>query len=108
MLYNVVVSAYNRYKFTKNIYSYYIVLLYKKNKYYTYGIDKKILEYIKFNNKTYILRKYRINYLVLDELDIIEKYKYVDNQVVRYSYLVSINKIMNEIKVVMSYKYDLL
>lgn len=41
MLYNVIVSAYNRYKFTKNIYSDYIVLLYKKNKYYTYGIDKK-------------------------------------------------------------------
>lgn len=101
-------SAYNRYKFTKNVYSDYIVLLYKKNKYYTYGIDKKILEYIKFNNKIYILRKYKINYLVLDELDIIEKYEYINNQIDRYIFLIIIEKIVNEVKVVMSYKYDLL
>ena len=108
MLYNIVVSAYNRYKFTKNVYHNHIVLLYKKNRYYTYGIDKKILEYIKFNNEPYMLRKYRINYLVLDELDIIENYEYMDNQIARYIYLLYINKIMNEVKVVMSYKYDLL
>ena len=57
---------------------------------------------------SYILRKYRINYLVLDELDIIEKYEYLDNQLERYLYLVNIKKIFDEIKVVMSYKYDLL
>ena len=108
MLYNAFVSAYNRYKFTKDIYDNYIVLLYRKNKYYTYGIDKQILEYIKFNNKTYILRKYNINYLVLDELDIIEKYEYLDNQYDRYIFLINIEKILNRIKVVMSYKYDLL
>ena len=67
-------SAYNRYCFTKEVYPDYVVLLIKKNKYYSYSKDKKILEYIKFNNNTYILRKKKINYLVLDELDIIEKY----------------------------------
>ena len=38
--------------------------------------DRKILEYIKFKNKTSILRKIKINYLVLDELDFVEKYEY--------------------------------
>ena len=101
-------SAYNRYSFTKNVYPDYIVLLYKKGKYYTYSKDRDILKYIKFKDKTYILRKYRINYLVLDELDIIEKYEYLDNQLERYLYLVNMKKIFDEIKIVMSYKYDLL
>ena len=101
-------SAYNRYSFTKKIYSDYIVLLIKKNKYYTYGEDKKVLKYIGFKNNTYILRKKKINYLVLDELDIIEMYEYEDNELNRYLYLVYLEKIFDEIKVVMSYKYDLL
>ena len=65
-------SSYNRYSFTKKIYPNYVVLLIHKNKYYSYDIDRKILNYIKFKNKIYILRKKHINYLVLDELDISE------------------------------------
>ena len=101
-------SAYNRYSFIKEVYSYYIVLLIKKDRYYSYGKDRKILEYIKFKNKTRILRKKKINYLVLDELDFVEKYEYLDNQINKYICLVSINIILEEIKVVMSLKYDLL
>ena len=85
-----------------------IVLLIKKDRYYSYGKDRKILEYIKFKNKTSILRKIKINYLVLDELDFVEKYEYLDNQINKYICLVSINIILEEIKVVMSLKYDLL
>ena len=101
-------SAYNRYRFTKEVYPDYIVLLYKKGKYYTYGIDRNVLDYIKFKDKTNVLRKKKINYLVLDELDIIEKYEYLDNQIDRYLYLIRMKKILDKIKVVMSYKYDLL
>ena len=101
-------SAYNRYSFTKEVYPNYVVLLVKKNKYYSYSIDRKVLDYIKFKDKTYILRKKHINYLVLDELDIVEKYEYSNNQLDRYIYLVNMKKVLNEIKVVMSSKYDLL
>ena len=101
-------SAYNRYSFTKEVYPNYIVLLVKKNKYYSYSIDRKVLDYIKFKDKTYILRKKHINYLVLDELDIVEKYEYSDNQLDKYIYLVNMKKILDEIKVVMSSMYDLL
>ena len=101
-------SAYNRYSFTKEVYPNYVVLLVKKNKYYSYSIDRKVLDYIKFKDKTYILRKKHINYLVLDELDIVEKYEYSNNQLDRYIYLVDMKKVLNEIKVVMSSKYDLL
>ena len=86
----------------------YIIDIVKKNKYYSYGRDRDILNYISFKNKTYIIRKKKINYLVLDELDIIEKYEYIDNQLDKYMYLVYMKKIFDNIKVVMSYKYDLL
>lgn len=101
-------SSYNRYSFTKKVYPNYVVLLIHKNKYYSYDIDRKILNYIKFKNKTYILRKKHINYLVLDELDIIEKYDYDDNMFDKYVHLIYLNKIFDKIKVVMSSKYDLL
>ena len=101
-------SAYNRYSFTKEVYPDYVVLLLKKDKYYSYGKDRKVLEYIKFNNKTSILRKKKINYLVLDELDIVERYEYMNNQIDKYMCLVRLKKILEEIKVVMSSKYDLL
>ena len=101
-------SAYNRYSFTKEVYPDYVILLVKKNKYYSYSIDRTVLDYIKFKDKTYILRKKHINYLILDELDITEKYEYSDNTLGRYIYLVNMKKVLNEIKVVMSSKYDLL
>ena len=101
-------SAYNRYSFTKKVYLDYVVLLVKKNKYYSYSIDRKVLNYIKFKDKTYILRNRHINYLVLDELEITEKYEYSDNQLDKYIYLVNMKKVLNEIKVVMSSMYDLL
>ena len=37
-------SAYNRYSFTKEVYSNYIILLKRKNRYYSYSIDRKVLD----------------------------------------------------------------
>lgn len=47
-------SMINRYKFTKNIYKDYIVLIIKNKKYYSFDKDKKVLDYINFNNKLYL------------------------------------------------------
>ena len=44
-------SMINRYKFTKGVYSDYIILILKDGKYYSFGDDKRILDYIGFNNK---------------------------------------------------------
>ena len=73
-------SMINRYKFTKNIYKDYIVLIIKNKKYYSFDKDKKILDYINFNNKLYLLKKYSINFIVLDNLEILSinnYYKYL-------------------------------
>ena len=55
-----------RYEVIKKLYPNYLILLIKNNKYYTFDEDKLIFNYLKrkFNN---------INYIILDNLDIIVK-----------------------------------
>ena len=58
-----------RYNVLKHIYQNYLILLIKNNKYYTFDEDKLIFNYLKrkLNN---------INYIILDNLDIIVKKEY--------------------------------
>jgi len=63
-------SAFNRYYFTKGVYPNYIIILLKKGKLYSFSIDSKILSLIGFKDKVIIFKKKKINYIVLDELDI--------------------------------------
>lgn len=90
-------SMINRYNFTKNIYKDYIVLIVRKKKLYTFNQDKRILNYIGFNNKIYRIRKRKINYLILDDLDIIEIIKY-DNNYNKYLLLSYLKDILKEIR----------
>lgn len=53
-----------------------VVLLLSKDKYISYERDKRILEYINFNDNLCELDKRNINYVVLDNLNIIEDKKY--------------------------------
>ena len=62
---------YNRYKILKMRNKRSVVLLLSKDKYISYEIDKRILEYINFNNNLFELDKRSINYVVLDNLNII-------------------------------------
>ena len=78
----------------------------RKDKYYSFDNDRKILEYLNFKNKLYILKKKNINYLVLDELDIVEKYEYENNKLDKYLYLVYLDEILK--KIITSCNYDLL
>ena len=66
----------NRYKFAKRVYPEYVVLLLTKDKYVTYDCDLRLIQYIKFNGNFSIFDKYKINYLVLDNLDITKKKEY--------------------------------
>ena len=75
---------YNRYREIKNIYNDYIIFIKRKNKdYKLYSIDKKIFEYLNLK-KINFLKIYEINYLILDNLDIIEKYEYENNKYYEY------------------------
>lgn len=91
-------SMINRYNFTKNIYKDYIVLIVRKRKLYTFNQDKRILNYIGFNNKLYRIRKKEINYLILDDLDIIEIREYDNNNYNKYLLLSYIKDILLEVR----------
>ena len=68
----------NRYKFAKMLYQDYVILILKNKKLYTY--DNNILIDFKYINK---LKKLHINYVILDNLDIIKK-EYSDNKYLEY------------------------
>lgn len=90
-------SRINRYKFTKNIYPDYIVLLTRKNKYITYDIDLKLIDYLEVDEDLTILDKLHINYLVLDDLEIINIKSYKDNNYDKYCLGLVINKVVKKI-----------
>lgn len=94
-------SRENRYKITKQIHPDYIVLIKYKDKYITYNNDTLICNYLKFykNNKYrfYVFEQKQINYLVLDELDIIRIKQYKENNYNRYVYITNIKRIVKKV-----------
>lgn len=88
----------NRYEFTKNIYKDYIVLIIKNKNYYSFDKDKRILDYINFDNKLYLLKKYSINFIVLDNLEILSINNYEINNYYKYLYMSYIKDILLEVK----------
>ena len=61
-------SKLNRYNFAKKHYQDYVIILLIKNKLYTY-VDNKLVSFKDINK----LKKLHINYVILDNLDIIKK-----------------------------------
>ena len=63
-------SAYNRYVFLKKLHKRDLIIIKRKEKYYSFSYDKEILKLIKFTNSFKLLDKYKISYKVIDNLDI--------------------------------------
>lgn len=85
-----------RYKFIKNIYKDYIVLITKKNKIITYNKDKELLDYLNVRELKE-LKKYNINYIIFDKNnEIFYKYKSINNN---YNYYLMKYIIINFIKI---------
>lgn len=72
----------------KELYPSYIIYIKRKNKYYTNDIDKNIIEYFGNNLEN-------INYIILNNLNIIEKVDF-DNNI--YDILYIKTKIINILK----------
>ena len=89
---------YNRYYIAKKKHQEYLIIIVKKGKYVSYGIDALILKHLKTNvNIEHQLQRLHINYLILDNQDIISKYADENNQYNKYFYLETIRKILNKI-----------
>lgn len=90
----LVMSLDNRYKFCKELYSNYIIYIKRKNRLNTYFIDNKICMMLDIRSY-YYLEKYSINYLVLNNLEIIKKREYKNNNYNKYLVIYLINEIGN-------------
>lgn len=78
-----------RYNVLKHIYQNYLILIIKNNKYYTFDEDKLIYTYINRN-----LNKHEINYIILNNLDIIIKKAYENNNYLNYYFKVNLINIL--------------
>ena len=92
----------NRYKIAKMVHSDYVILIKSKDGYVTYDNDNLICNYIDFydkkvRNRFWLFTKFRINYLVLDELDIIDLKKFKDNNYVKYVYITNLKMVVNKL-----------
>lgn len=88
-------SRINRYKIAKMLHPDYVILLLDKDRYITYDNDFEIIKFIKLKKSCKVLKKHNINYLVLDNLDIIDMKSYDNNNYDRYLKLIMLNKILN-------------
>lgn len=67
-----------RYLFLKRLYPNYVIIILKKDKYITFDIDNKIFNLL--NNSFNNLDKNYINYLIIDNLNIIKINIYINNR----------------------------
>ena len=75
-------SLENRYKFLKRMYPNKLILINYDKKIVSCFFDKKILEYLKYDlNK---IKKANISYILLDELEVIDKNYYKNNKYLIY------------------------
>ena len=84
-----------RHQFIKRIYKDYIIIYIKNNNYYIYNYEFLSLFKDKLNiiNK---LNKYHVNYIIIDNMNIIEKKSFNDNNYYRYMYKYMIYKIITK------------
>lgn len=88
---------YNRYYELKNLYKDYLIIIKNKNKYKLYDKDREIYTFLNVKNHKY-LKKYKINFIFLDNLDIIELHKYEDNKYLEYYAKCSLINTFKDIK----------
>lgn len=89
---------YNRYSFLKRLNRNYIVLIKKNKKYFSYDNDLKILNYLGFKSSLKILDKRKINYIVLEDLEILKQRNYKNNNYRKYLKLTYLCEVLNVIK----------
>ena len=92
-------GIYNRYSFLKRMDRKRIILIRGKNKYISFDRDLEILRYIDFKmeyscSSLKYLDKYNINYVVVDNLDVVVSKKFFSNNYMKYLKLIYLKRIL--------------
>lgn len=83
----------NRYIFLKRVYHDYLIIFRKNEKFVSYGIDKELLDFLNFK-RLKLLKRLKINYLVIENLTILEKEHFETNNYDLYYKRYALMKIM--------------
>lgn len=69
-----------RYDFFKRSHRGYVVVFFRKGKYLVYGEDRRLLEFLGGRNIVAVLEEEFINYIIVDELEIIKEKVFAENR----------------------------
>lgn len=75
-----------RFIFLKRLYLEYVIIFKINRKLYVYGYDLKIIRYFKLNNIINTLNKYGVNYIIIDNLNIVVKKEFNYNKYLELLY----------------------
>lgn len=93
----------NRYYFFKKKFKDYIILIKKKDKYYTFDQDDEILKYMEYK-KLSDIRIRKINYIIIDNLEIEQIKEYKENNYELFLLKTFIRKILYEMEKELKWK----
>ena len=86
-------SLENRYKFLKKMHPNILILIKQKDKYISKEVDNMIFSYL--NNDLNTIKKNKISYILMENLDIIEKNLIKNNEYYKYKKIVFISQVLS-------------
>ena len=87
-----------RYEFAKKIYPHRLIIFKTKNGYKSIGKDQVLLDYIIINKLLFKLKDLKINFVLIDNMDIIDEGCFDNDNYYRYVNISMLNKILFNIK----------
>lgn len=88
-----------RYNFAKKIYPHRLIIFKTKNGFKSIGKDQILLDYIITNKLLRKLNTVMIDYIILDNMDIIDEGTYENNNYYRYVKISQVDRILTSIKI---------
>lgn len=87
-----------RYEFAKKIYPHRLIIFKTKNGYKSVGKDQVLLDYIIINKLLFKLKDLKINFVLIDDMDIIDEGCFDNDNYYCYVKISMLNKILFSIK----------
>ncbi len=91
-------SLENRYKFLKKMHPNILILIKQKDKYISKEVDNMIFSYL--NNDLNTIKKNKISYILMENLDIIEKNLIKNNEYYKYKKIVFISQVLSSAAII--------
>lgn len=91
-------GMFTRYKFIKKLYPRSLVIIKSDDRYKSFRKDGVLLDYIIYNFNLNKISKFKINYIIVENLDIIDEKEFVDSNYYKFIKVAYLSKVLIEIK----------